>query len=166
MRIGSSLSIASHLSLDLYGRFDQLAQEGEQLTRKSRIKRRHAGSNSAVRNPRPSPRSNLVPDNGRGREKKRRGLEGKLRKDNILPHPFRRCRTVSLEGTSRHSWKPAKFALIVPRIGFARLRQQAFRKMLRPYRHWMVKDILDRRLGIRSGKYLRPFHKLSVVAGR
>lgn len=35
-------------------------------------------------NPRPSPRSNLIPDEERGREKKRRELEGKLRKDNIL----------------------------------------------------------------------------------
>lgn len=35
-------------------------------------------------NSRPSPRSNLIPDEERGREKKRRELEGKLRKDNIL----------------------------------------------------------------------------------
>lgn len=35
-------------------------------------------------NPRPLPRSNLVPDEERGCEKKRRGLEEKLRKDNIL----------------------------------------------------------------------------------
>lgn len=46
--------------------------------------------------------------------------------------------------------KPAKFVLIVPRIGFGGLRQEALWKMLRPYRHWLVKGTLYRRLGTLS----------------
>lgn len=66
----------------------------------------------------------------RGVRKKRRGFEGKLRKDNILPYPF--WVAVSRVDTW-HPRKPAKFALIVPRIGFGGLRQRASWKMLRPY---------------------------------
>lgn len=86
---------------------------------------------------------------------------GKLRKDNILHiHSGSQFRE-KVRGI--RGWKPVKFVLIVPRIGFGKLRQGASWEMLRPYRHWLVKDILDRRSGTisrRKATYL-PFRELS-----
>lgn len=68
-------------------------------------------------------------------------LQGELGEDNIPRIHF---------GSQFREASLAKFVLIVPRIGFGGLRQEALWKMLRPYRHWLVKGTFYRRSGTLS----------------